>query len=99
MKELKRRYVAASDWADYSVRDLRLPLTDRQRALIAAVAVLAAVLGLVATLTASASLLGLSAVLTTLSVPVLVRDAVRRVLIWAADDGPVFPSRGGAHRV
>lgn len=80
--DLRRRYIEASEWADYSVHDLRLPMTHRQTN-AAAVVLAAALLITVAGIVAGSAVVTFAPVL--LSAPVsalVVRDVYRKVSLW-----------------
>lgn len=81
-RELRDRYRTAVDWADYSVRDLRLPMTHRQTTATASALMLCVVAALAGVVLSSTVVLAVSTAVSTGLTAVVVRDVYRRVSLW-----------------
>lgn len=80
--DLRRRFVESREWADYSVRDLRLPMTHRQTNTAAAVLFVALIVT-VAGVVAGSTVVTFGPVVVSAPVSALVvRDVYRRVSLW-----------------
>lgn len=80
--DLRERYADSVEWQDYSVRDLRLPWTSRQR-LAVAVIMLLVLVGTLAGFVAGSVIVLIGACLVTAGwLPWIVRDCWRELSLW-----------------
>lgn len=80
--DLRRRYVDSREWADYSVQDLRLPMTTRQCNTAAAALIVSLIITLVGIIVGSAVTTFAPLLLTAPTLALVIRDLYRRAALW-----------------